>query len=177
VQSPSVYAAQRGTVVELLTSMLRFWRWLTIVLVGVVQGLAYAHVLEKPAKLQYGPQLYVTLQRSLYAWWGPPRITGYLEPVAILATLVLIILLRRHRAALLLTIIAAVALLIAFPVVFFWLVYPVNRVFLSAPPGMVPPNWAALRDQWELGHTIRFALQLFAFGALTASVVIETPPD
>jgi hypothetical protein len=37
------------------------------------------------------------------------------------------------------------ALLLAFPVVFFLFVAPANEAFRAATPASVPPNWTALR--------------------------------
>jgi len=54
--------------------LLRLWRVVTILLVALLQGLAFAHLLERPAKLQYDATLYLTLQKTLYVQWGPPNI-------------------------------------------------------------------------------------------------------
>lgn len=155
---------------------MKVWRFVTILLVALLAGLAFAHVLERPAKLQYPGDLYVTVQRTLYVQWGPPNIGGFLEPAAILATAVLAFLVRRQRRELWLTLVAAAALLVAFPLVFFWLVNPANAAFrgeLGQPP---PTNWEDMRQQWELGHTVRFALQLLALSSLIASLVWGKPP-
>jgi hypothetical protein len=110
--------------------MLRVWKTITITLVALVMGTSFAHVLEWPAKLQYTGGFYLRLQTSLYAYWGPPSITGFLEPVAVLVVLFLAVLVRRHRATLRLTLGAAICLLLAFPLVFFWRVAPSKRSFL-----------------------------------------------
>ena len=69
------------------------------------------------------------------------------------------------------TLLALVALLLAFPIVFFWLVAPANAAFRGAVGDPVPANRSAMRDSWELGHTLRFVLQLMGFGALVSSVL------
>jgi len=154
------------------STLVRGARLVTILLVALVLGLAFAHVLERPAKMDYDGRLYSTLQRTLYREWGPPNVGGFLEPAAIAATLVLAILVRRERRVFWLTVGAGVVMLLAFPVVFFWIVAPVNAVFLSGAPGTVPANWTELRSQWELGHTVRFVLQLIALALLVASVEV-----
>jgi hypothetical protein len=150
-------------------------RFTAILLVALVGGLAFAHVLERPAKMKYDGALYLTLQKTLYVEWGPPNVGGILEPAAILATVVLVFAVRRRRPAFWLTLGAGVALLLAFPVVFFWLVAPSNETFLAAPAATVPSNWMALRSSWETGHAIRFVLQLIALGLLVLSALIEQP--
>lgn len=151
------------------------WRFVTIILVALVTGLAFAHLLERPAKMKYSAERYVSLQRTLYVHWGPPSIGGFLEPAAIVATFVLAYLVRRQRREFWLTSFATAALLLAFPVVFFYLVAPANVAFRGADGDALPANWSDMRDSWELGHTLRFSLQLLALGALVASVVWSKP--
>jgi hypothetical protein len=153
--------------------LIRSWRFVTILLVALLLGLAFAHVLEMPAKMQYDGALYVTLQKTLYVEWGPPNVGGILEPAAILATLVLTFLVRLRRPAFWLTLGASVALLLAFPVVFFVFVAPANEAFLSATAASVPANWMEMRTSWETGHAIRFVLQLIALSLLVLSVLFE----
>ena len=155
--------------------LVKVWRFATVILVALLTGLAFAHVLERSAKLQYDGALYVTLQRTLYVAWGPPHVGGILEPAAILCTLVLVFLVRRRRPAFRLTLAAAIALVLAFPVVFFVFVAPANSAFAASAPGSLPPDWTLLRAAWETGHVLRFVLQLAALGALAASVLAETP--
>lgn len=151
----------------------RLLRFATTLLVALLAGLAFAHVLERPAKMQFDPALYITIQKSLYVQWGPPQIGGFLEPAAIIATGLLAFFLRKDRRGLSFALGALLALLLAFPVVFFWMVAPANAAFLAVTLPAIPPNWADLRSSWELGHTIRFTLQfsalaLLALGSITS---------
>jgi hypothetical protein len=134
--------------------LINTWRFVTILLVALLLGLAFAHVLERPAKMLYDAAFYLTIQKTLYVAWGPPNIGGILEPAAIFATLLL-------------------ALLLAFPVVFFVFVAPANEVFLAATPTSIPPNWMESRASWETGHAIRFVFQLVALSLLLLSVFLE----
>jgi hypothetical protein len=152
--------------------MLLIWRLISILLVALTTGLGFARVLEMPAKLLYDAELYVTVQKTLYAFWGPPNIGGFLEPAAILATLVLCMGVRRRRRAFWLTLSAAAIQLLAFPVVYFLFVEPVNAI-LSAS-ALIPENWMELRLRWERGHGIRFLLQLVALCLLLLSALFET---
>jgi hypothetical protein len=153
--------------------LLRLWRVVTILLVALLQGLAFAHLLERPAKLQYDATLYLTLQKTLYVQWGPPNIGGFLEPAAIVATLGLAFLLRKDRRALWLTVAAGIALWLAFPLVFFWLVAPANEVFLTAAAGSTPADWMEMRARWETGHSIRFLLQFGTLSVLVLSLMLD----
>ncbi len=143
-------------------------------LVALVCGLAFAHVLEAPAKLAYPARLYIELQKSLYVQWGPPQIGGFLEPIAIATTGLLAFLLWQQQLPFRLTLAALIALLLAFPVVFFWLVAPSNAAFHAATTSAFPPHWTDLRASWELGHALRFGLQFVALVSLVLSLTLDT---
>jgi uncharacterized membrane protein len=153
--------------------LIKTLRFVTILLVALLLGLAFAHVLERPAKMLYDAAFYLTIQKTLYVDWGPPNIGGILEPAAIFATLLLAIFLRKKKRAFWLTLGAGLALLLAFPIVFFAFVAPANEVFLVATPNSIPSNWMESRTSWETGHAIRFVLQLVALSLLLISVFIE----
>jgi len=150
---------------------MQIWSIVALTLVALVLGTSFAHVLERPANLRHdGPQ-YVRLQTSLYVRWGPPSLTGYIEPAAILAVVALTVALRRDPPAFGLTTTAAGLLLLGFPIVFFWRVQPANRVFwAAAAKRTVPAEWEHWRAQWETGHAWRFVLQLTAFVLVAAAV-------
>ncbi len=130
----------------------------------------------QPAKMQYDAALYLTLQKSLYVQWGPPHVGGMLEPLAVVATGLLAFFMRRHRRNRWLNAGSLFALLLAFPVVFFWLVAPANAVFASATLQNIPSNWADMRTGWEMGHGIRFGLQFVALTLLILSLVTDANP-
>jgi len=56
---------------------LKLFRFATILLVALLSGLTFAHVLEQPAKMQYDAALYITLQKSLYVQWDPPECSSH----------------------------------------------------------------------------------------------------
>src|SRR5437764_7988696 len=109
--------------------MLRVWQTIAITLVALTMGTSFAHVLEWPAKLHYSGEFYLRLQTSLYAYWGPPSITGFIEPAAILSVFLLAVFSRDCLVTLRFTLGAAICLVLAFPVVFFWRVAPANATF------------------------------------------------
>ena len=41
--------------------LIKTWRFVTVLLVALLLGLAFAHVLERPAKMPYDADLYVAL--------------------------------------------------------------------------------------------------------------------
>jgi Domain of unknown function (DUF1772) len=113
-------------------------------------------------------------KKTLYVQWGPPQIGGFLEPLAIAATGLLAFFARKSKRTLWFSVGALFAILLAFPVVFFWLVAPGNAAFQSATLPSIPSDWAALRSNWETGHAIRFALQFTALASLVLSLALDS---
>ena len=143
-------------------------------LIALVSGLSFAHILEAPAKMAYPGPLYVELQKTLYVQWGPPQIGGFLEPFAIASTGLMAFVLWQQKLPFRFALVSCISLMIAFPVVFFWLVAPANAAFQTASPVTLPPNWTEVRDQWELGHAIRFGLHFVALASLVLSLVLDS---
>ena len=150
---------------------LRCLRFFTILLVALSAGLAFAHVLEQSAKMQYEALPYITLQKSLYIQWGPPQIGGFLEPLAIITTGLLAFYVRKATRELCFALWTLLALLLALPVVFFWLVAPANTAFMAAALPSIPPNWA---DLLKLGNRPRHSFRSSACGTLIAAFIVGT---
>ncbi|WP_225886912.1 anthrone oxygenase family protein [Nodosilinea nodulosa] len=138
-------------------------------------GLEFAHALEMPAKLQYDGALYITLQNSLYRYFGAPGPGAFVTVGAVLAAIALAVLVRKHREPFRWTLTGALCLLIAFPLTFFLQIEPVNVVIEQANPEAVPANWEQLRHQWEFAHAINFLFTLAGFSALLMSVLVNPP--
>jgi hypothetical protein len=149
-------------------------RWLqilTAVLVALVLATSVAHVLELPAKLGYDSAFYVQLQTTLYQQWSPPGLAGLLEPVAIIAVLLLAMATRRNRPAFFLAVATALVLLVAFPLLYFWRVEPADEFFRTmAARGAIPADWSSWRMRWEVGQAARGVAHLVAFVLLMASL-------
>ncbi|MBD2357950.1 hypothetical protein H6G41_25620 [Tolypothrix sp. FACHB-123] len=105
---------------------LRIWRSLTIILVALFTGLEFAHILELPAKMQYDGALYVTIQNSLYRYFGAPGPGAFITVGAVLWAIALTVLVRKRQSAFWWTLAGTVCLLIAFPLIYF-----LNPLFVS----------------------------------------------
>lgn len=156
-----------------MTRMTRATLVLSLLLVALTMGLEFAHTLELGPKLHYPPELYLRLNTSLYAWFGPP-LGAAINTGAIVVTGVLVWLVRRQRAARLLTSASLVLQLAAFAN-YFARVEPVNGRFRALAPGQVPPDFGALRTQWEYGHAVGFALFVVAFLLVVISLPAASP--
>lgn len=158
-----------------VTGRVRSLRSIATLSTALTMGMSFAHTLELPGKMKYEGKLWWHLSRTLYRpWWGR---AGYVEGLALCSGPGLAYLVRDRHPALPLTLGAVSCLLLANPVVFFTCVQPANSATLHTTPDELPPNWAELRNRWEYGHALRFALHLAALCALIASVVAETPTE
>jgi len=145
---------------------------LSLLLVALTMGPLFAHVLELGPKMQYPPELYLRLNTSLYAWYGPP-LGAAIQIGALVATGTLAWLVRRQRSGRLFTT-AAFVLQAAALGNYFARVETVNVRFRALPPGQVPSDFQALRAQWEYGHALGFGLFAAAFLLLVGALLVRT---
>lgn len=154
---------------------LRIWRLITLILVALFMGLEFAHTLELPAKMEYSEALYMTVQNSLYRYFGAPGPGGFITVGAVLSTIALTVLVRKRRPAFWWTLTGTLCLAIAFPLIYFLRIEPVNVVIEQATARSVPTDWARLRNQWEYAHATNFAFGLAGFSAFVMSVLVDAP--
>ncbi|MBW4538603.1 MAG: DUF1772 domain-containing protein [Myxacorys chilensis ATA2-1-KO14] len=154
---------------------LRTWRFITLILVALFMGLEFAHTLELPAKMQYDGALYLTVQNSLYQYFGAPGLGAFITVGAVLSAIALTVLVRKRRPAFWWTLVGTLCLAISFPLVYFLRIEPVNVVMEQATVSAVPADWAHLRDQWEYAHATNFAFSLAGFSAVVISILVDAP--
>lgn len=154
---------------------LKIWRLITLIIVALFMGLEFAHALELPPKMQYDGAFYVTIQNSLYRYFGAPGPGSFITVGAVLCAIALTILVRKHRVAFWWTLAGTLCLAIAFPLIYFLRIEPVNVVIEQANATSLPTNWQQLRNQWEYAHATNFICSLVGFSALLISVLIDVP--
>jgi len=133
-----------------------------------------AHVLELPNKLRLDGPLWLAVQQSLYAGWGPfigapTEIGGLVLSLICFASAPT----RRARALW----IAAAACYGVMLIAFFVFNGPVNAAIASWTAATLPADWPTYRVKWEAGHAIAF---VFAAGALmfvTGARNVERPAE
>lgn len=150
--------------------LIRVLRFLTLILMALLMGMTFAHVLELPAKMSYDPSLYLSLQRTLYFAFGAPNIGAFIEIGAVVAVIILALLRRRQKRSLWLTLVAAISVTLAL-IVFFAVVEPANEAMRSMAFEDVPASFSSWRLQWEYGQATRFALHLIGFVAVALTTV------
>jgi hypothetical protein len=147
-------------------------RFVCFLLVGVALGAGLAHLFALPNKIGLPGDAYLTVQQ-IYSGW----VLLDLVAVGALAALgVLTAMLRRRPRTFPLTLAAFLSMAGAQGL--FWaLAFPVDQA--TAGWTTLPADWAILRDQWEYAHAAGAGLELVAFAALVASVLLRehpTPP-
>lgn len=147
--------------------MTKALQFTSLVLTALTLSLTFSHLLEMPQKLQYGPQLYMTVQHTLYlyfAWVG-----AFVEMGAVGTLVWLSVRIRRSGSIYRWTIMATVSVALGLGL-WFLLVNPANHQMARWSGMPLPGNWTAVRRQWELGHAMSAVLDLFGFISLAASV-------
>jgi hypothetical protein len=146
------------------------WRWLTVMLAALCMGTTWAHLLEMPAKIRLDGATWLMLLQTVY----PPAfgtVGAFFEIAAPIAAAVLAFLVR-GQPAFRWTLFGALCLIAADAAFWIW-VAPVNATLVPLTADTLPPDWTALRDQWEYTHAARALLQLTGLGFLVFSVVSE----
>jgi hypothetical protein len=136
-------------------------RFVALLCVALALAASAAHVLELPNKIHLAQADYLVVQQ-LYRGWA---LLGIVVIGALAATLALVLMLRARGepfgAAL-----AAFACIAATQLVFWVWTFPVNRATRNWT--IAPPDWEALRAQWEYSHA---AGALFNLAALVLLIL------
>jgi hypothetical protein len=155
-------------------TLVKAWRFITIMFTALSMGMAFCHLLEMPAKMTYDGKLWLTLLQTLYGAFG--TIGAFIEVGAVVTAVVLAFLVRHRRAAFGWTFVGALCLVAAHLAWWIW-VAPVNATMAPLTPETLTADWMRLRDQWEYTHAARAVLQIIALAALVFSILIEIPAD
>jgi hypothetical protein len=153
---------------------LRVVRFLALLCVALTLGLAFAHVLEIPGKLRLPGEVWLTVQQNLYVAFGPPLGAGIEVAAIALTWLAAVLGRRRRRPAFALSVAAGTAVTLGLAS---WglVVAPANTVLSAWTAATLPPDWAAVRFRWELGHALHAACLAVGFSALLGAILAETP--
>ena len=140
------------------------WELIATFATALLLGTTFAHVLEMPAKLRAAPDLWLTIQHTLYGRFA--SVGGALEVSSIVSAAVLVYLERRDPVSFTLAALAAGLVVVAFGAIWLGLTSPVNARTAGWTPSTMPPDWWHWRNLWEYSHAVRFVLHLLAFTAL-----------
>lgn len=140
-----------------------------LVFAALAMGMHLAHALEFHPKLQWGPELYLPVQTSLYRWFG--IIGPILEITALLAVGALMVLTRREPAGFPYAA-TSFSMLVLGLAVWLTVVMPANGGIDAWALNRTPPaDWERLRWQWQSGQAGIFLLHLIGFCALALGML------
>ena len=150
--------------------VLKFVRFVNLLLVALTLGMTFTHALEYPGKTSLTGADWLMVQHNLYIAFGV--IGAIIEVTAIATTWIVLWQLRGWRLARVLTLLAALCASAALAV---WFAYvdPVNTALNAWTPQTLPHDWTSYRDQWEAGHAASALLFALAFTALVGAILSE----
>ena len=151
--------------------LLKFVRFVNLLLVALTLGMTFCHALEYPGKVKLPGPEWLTVQQNIYIAFGV--VGAVIEVTAILTTWIVFAQIRTWKLARVLTLLAALCATAALGVWFAW-VDPVNTALNAWTPETLPDNWMSFRDRWEAGHAVGAGLFLLAFSALVVAILSET---
>lgn len=141
---------------------------IAIVLTGLSAGVAFAHLLELPNKMQLSATDYLLVQQRLYEGFG--QVLGPIELGALLSAIAFTILSRKHRLSFRLGAAGAACIAAALVV---WQLHngPANEAVDAWRVDSLPANWRIYRDRWEYAHAARAGLYILGLGVLILAVL------
>jgi len=155
-------------------TLIRAWRFITLMLASFSLSLSMTHLLELPQRMQFDQQLWVrvTVFENVYKLFG--SVGAVFEVTAILTAIVLAFLVRKHGSTFYWTLGGAILLVLAF-VSFIMFVLPMNAEFAQWGTNPIPADWTRYRDQWEYAHAVNALIKIIGLSLLVISVLVETP--
>lgn len=151
--------------------MSRVVRGASLLFSGVFAGFLVCVLVLENSLRGYGASVYT--QVRLVELDSLDRLASVTLIPAIITTVVLAIRARGNDRR---VVLVAVALLVVVFATTLAINLPINSDQSSWSVQNPPPDWAAVRDRWQLAHLIRTAAALLAFGTLIGSAVFENPP-
>ncbi|HEX5007895.1 MAG TPA: hypothetical protein VFV70_12325 [Hyphomonadaceae bacterium] len=138
--------------------------FITVMATALAMAAAIAHALELPNKLAMDQQDYFAAQQS-YRGWNQLAFLLSIEVTGMIAFAASYWRVRPIRWRLL-----AALVFVAFAQLAFWFfTFPANGATDNWT--IMPPNWAALRAQWEYSHLTGAICQVLAFSFLLLAVL------
>ena len=146
--------------------VLKAARFIAFLFVALALGAGLAHLYALPNKIDLPREAYLAAQQAYRGW----ALLGIVVVGEIASLAVLAYLLRARRRAFGLTFGALLCVLGA-QALFWAYTYPANLA--TANWTELPPDWAALRLEWEYSHAAGALLTLCAFMLLVLSVLAD----
>jgi len=142
----------------------RIVQFFAVVLTALALVPSGAHLFELPNKIGLAQDQYFIVQ-NIYRGWA---LFGFVLSGALIANLVLAVMQRGRGAAFALALSACLCIAVTLAIFFIW-TYPANVATDNWTA--VPPNWEALRRQWEYSHAVNALITFAGLCSVTLSVL------
>lgn len=139
-------------------------RVLALLFAALTMAPGLAHLLELPHKISLSAQDYLVVQQ-IYRGWA---LLGIVILLALLTIAILLFRLRRDGRSFRWAA-AALAAMVLTQIIFWTYTFPANQA--THDWTFLPDGWQSLRTRWEYSHAVNAVLEMFAFVALSISVV------
>jgi hypothetical protein len=153
--------------------MVRLVTFLTLLLMGLVSGISFSHLLQWGPKTTLPGPHFLSVQQVLLRNYGV--MVGGLEVAAFILTLLLALLVRSSVVTLALIVLTCCSVGLMILIWALW-INGINRTVNSWKPDSIPANWTEFRDRWHQLHAIRTILALTGQGALILATLIHLEP-
>lgn len=145
---------------------MRTLQFVAMLFTAVAMAAGWAHLLELLNKMTLSHGDYLTVQQ-IYRGWAA---LGFIVVGALVATAMLTVLQRGAGTAFYLTLAATLCIALSLAV-FFLFTFPANKATQNWT--VLPPQWQALRQQWEYSHATGAILNFVALASLTLSIIFS----
>jgi uncharacterized membrane protein len=146
-------------------------RFVNLVFAGVFAGFLVAALVIELTLRNYGASVYIQVRHVELAHLDELASATLLP--ALMTTVVLTIIgLRARGRGRLLTLSALVGLVVVLATTLA-VNLPINHDQLSWNVHTPPPDWASVRDRWQIAHAVRTVAALAAFGCLSAAALVN----
>lgn len=168
--TPHFVSSDAGAVARGLKEIMtiRVIQFLAIVIAALALVPAGAHLATLPNKITLPQAEYFTVQGIYYGW----AILGLLWPSALVMNVLLAVFVRSQLWPFWLALLAALCFALMLAIFALWTL-PANQATENWTT--VPPNWEALRQQWEYSHAANTAIVFAALCLTTISALSWRP--
>lgn len=134
---------------------------------GVFTGLALTVLFVELAMRRLNGPDYVRMRQAEFDYFT--WLTGAIGVVTLAAVILLVVVARRARSSALRPALIALVLVLAILAISVVVNGPINVEQLGWNPALSPPDWASVRDRWQIAHGVRTLAAVLVLGNLISA--------
>ncbi|MBO2449712.1 DUF1772 domain-containing protein [Actinomadura barringtoniae] len=151
------------------TRLVAITRWVSLLGGGVLSGIALTVLVLELAMRRLGGPAYVQVRQAEYGY-----LTWFISAVfvpTLIAVVMLVVIARRTGSPAFRPAVVALVLLVLALLITVVVNGPINFEQIDWNARTPPPDWAEVRDRWQIAHAIRTVLIAIASGFLCVAVL------